>query len=323
MVININKNKSYNCSNCGLPGHNYNRCREPTTSWGIILVKVNDKFDDLCDNESVDVKQFELSDGIQMNSANDIKSACIYMNSIQFLLIRRKHSLGYTEFIRGRYVKDNIDGIIRLFQQMTPEEIDKLDTMSFDDIWTDFWSGDIKKQLLNKSEFAESKKKFEDLRNKIGVKLALDFYIKNVAPFYTTPEWGFPKGRKSRGESDIDCATREFCEETGYNLSDIKLLSNVKPIIENMIGTNGVSYRHIYYLAEDVSNTNPKIEGNTEVGDIGFFSFEDAMKMFREYHVAKKNITKNIFMYYLNTMLNNKTKAATPEKKWSIDTDEF
>jgi 8-oxo-dGTP pyrophosphatase MutT (NUDIX family) len=310
-------------------GHNYIRCKEPITSWGIILVKVmNEPLNINDERDDIDIKQFDDQDGIKVSSKNSLQTICKYMNLIRFLLIRRKHSLGYIEFVRGRYVKDNIDGIIYLFQQMTPDEISKIGSMEFDEIWEDFWSGDTKKQFLNKKEYMESKDKFECLKNKVGVELSLDFYIKNVKPFYVIPEWGFPKGRKMRGESDLECAIREFSEETGYAHSDIKIVTNIKPIIENMIGTNGVSYRHIYYIAEDLSDRNPTVNENTEIGDIGFFSYEDADKLFREYHIEKKNITKNVFLYYLDMLVNkpiniNLLSKNETKEKWSTEIDDF
>lgn len=319
------KERIYPCSNCGLMGHNYNRCKEPITSWGIILIKVANQQLNIVDDRNIDIKQFDNQDGIKVENNKSLHAICQYMDLIRFLLVRRKHSLGYIEFVRGRYVKDNIDGIIYLFQQMTPEEINKIGTLSFEEIWEDFWASDTKKQYLNKKEFIESKDKFECLRNKNGVELPLDFYIKNVKPFYPSPEWGFPKGRKMRGETDMECALREFCEETGYSENDVKIVTNIKPIIENIIGTNGISYRHIYYIAEDISNKNPKIDGNNEIGDIGFFSYEDTNKLFREYHIEKKNITKNVFLYYLDMLVNNpiNSEKIINEEKWNTDADDF
>lgn len=319
------KDKIYSCTNCGLMGHSYSKCNEPITSWGIILVKIlsehKSSHEDKGSDEKIDMKQFDDQDGIRVSSIGKLESICNHMDLIRFLLVRRKHSLGYIEFIRGRYEKDNISGIIYLFQQMTPSEIRKLELMSFPEIWEDFWGGDSKKVHLNKKEYNESREKFESLKNKVGVELPLEFYIKNVKPFYENPEWGFPKGRKMRGEQDCECAVREFCEETGYLETDIKIMTNIKPIIENMIGTNGVSYRHIYYVAEDMTNKNPNINdtiGNTEIGDIGFFSYEETNKMFREYHIEKKNITKNVFLYYLDLLTDDRQNETT---KWKIDDD--
>lgn len=323
-IISNNKKKLY-CSNCCNIGHNYNQCNEPITSWGIILVNIiqndNNKNDNNMNTIDVDLKHFN---GIMLNNINDLKEACNYMNLIQFLLVRRKHSLGYSEFIRGHYINDNIDGIIYLFQQMTPDEIKNIKDKDFDYLWNNFWTGDTRKIMFNKKEYIESKEKFECLKNKIGVELPLLFYIKNVKSFYTYPEWGFPKGRKLRGESDMDCAVREFCEETGFENTDIKIITSVKHIIENIIGTNGVSYRHIYYLAENLSNKNPVIneKNNNEIGEIGFFKYDDAIQMFREYHIEKKNIIKNVFIYYINSFI-NKYNNQNNEIYWKIENDGF
>ena len=64
--------------------------------------------------------------GIKCDTLENIRTFCKYKNSIKFLMIRRKNTLGYIEFIRGRYNIDNIDGIIFLFRQMTPLEIKKI-----------------------------------------------------------------------------------------------------------------------------------------------------------------------------------------------------
>ena len=44
------------------------------------------------------------------------------------------------------------------------------------------------------------------------------------------PEWGFPKGRRNFNETDLNCALREFNEETGINMKSIKLLEKLVPI---------------------------------------------------------------------------------------------
>jgi 8-oxo-dGTP pyrophosphatase MutT (NUDIX family) len=129
-----------------------------------------------------------------------------------------------------------------------------------------------------------------------------------------------------RGESDMDCAIREFCEETNYNKLDIKIFSNVKPLIENTIGTNGVNYRHIYYLAEDISQNVPIIDdrNSSEIGDIGFFTYEETLQIFRKYHIEKKTIAKNAFLYCLDTLINkSKYNKSNDTLMWSTDEDIF
>lgn len=299
--------KQLHCDNCGANGHDYKSCKESICSWGIILVRF---YNNDLENKSkiiTDLKIYDENQGIKINSPDDLKIISQNMNMIKFLLVRRKHSLGYTEFIRGNYKKDNIDGIIYLFQQMTPDEIRNISVKSFDELWEEFWGSDTRKKNFNKKQYLESKENFDSLKNKIGVELSLDFYVNNVKPFYSVAEYGLPKGRKQRGETDIECAIREFCEETGYSQQDIKIIRNVKPIIENMVGTNGVSYRFIYYLAEDLSDNVPKISerNSNEIGAIGFYTYDETLQLLREYHIEKRNIIKNVFIYYLNNLIKN------------------
>ncbi len=89
---NKKRDKIYPCSNCGLMGHNYIRCKEPITSWGIILIKViNETLSINDERDNVDIKQFDDQDGIKVSSKNSLQTICKYMNLIRFLLIRRKH----------------------------------------------------------------------------------------------------------------------------------------------------------------------------------------------------------------------------------------
>lgn len=301
----IKQTRSFHCDNCGCSGHDYRACTQPITSWGIILVRMfNNDFKSDCKNPT-DIKKFDGSDGIKLRSLQDAKYVAENMESIKFLLVSRKHSLGYTEFIRGNYKRDNIDGIIYLFRQMMPEEIKNMATKNFDELWDEFWGNDLRKKAYNKKQYFDSKENFDSLKNKVGVDLSLDFYIKNVKPLYDIAEYGLPKGRKQRGESDIECAIREFCEETGYAQQDIKIINNVKPIIENMTGTNGISYRFVYYLAEDISENIPKIceKNSNEIGNIGFYSYNECLQLLREYHDEKRNIIKNVFMFYLENLI--------------------
>lgn len=335
------KLNSFDCSNCGLLGHNYKQCNEPVTSWGIVLVKKTVSPVDLSvehcgQNRSCKIDISKTCEGVVLQSAKDIDTAASQMQNVKFLIVRRKHSLGFTEFVRGRYVEDNIEGIIRLFKQMTPDEITQIGCGDFGKLWDELWGSDDRKaSAFFKREFAEAKAKFDNLRLKLKpadknlhIELDLDFYVKKIKPDYVFPEWGFPKGRKIRGESDLDCAVREFSEETGINSTSIRINEFVKPLIENFHGTNGISYRHVYYLAEYHGPIEEiQVHDNNEIGDIGFFSYDDIMKMFREYHVAKKEVLTNVFMYFLNIELHG-SEIVEPEKDqtfsdWMINESDF
>ena len=309
------KHKSFQkiCTNCGKMGHDYKHCNEPTTSWGIILVNIpliN------AEHTSIDFNAKQIN-SVEINTNDDMKKLGPSANSIQFLMVSRKHSLGFVEFLRGRYKPDNINGIVFMFQQMMQNEINTIGTSTFDELWDNFWLSDSKKQHYKK-EYIDSKSKFNQLKEKKDVEISLHFYVNNIKSQFNTPEWGFPKGRKIKGESNIECAVREFSEETNIDKNNIKIIHNIKPIVENITGTNGINYKHVYYIAEFEKNyleTNPCTNDfqNSEIGSVGFFTYDNAVSLIREYHIEKKKILTNVFMYYMNLLLhydkNNDTNS--------------
>ena len=314
------------CLNCGYEGHSMKNCDVAVTSLGIILLMldINEDFktkflDILSKGERQDI--FKLNnnkDGIIIDDVSDIELFCALKNSIKYLLIRRKHTLGFLEFIRGRYNIENVDGIIFLFKQMTPYEIGLVKILSFDELWDYVW-GDNKNKPSYQSEYIQSKEKFKRLKSEENGYLNLNFYIENVLPNFDVPEWGFPKGRRNFKESDQECATREFLEETGYNENEFIILDNIEPIEELFIGTNGVSYKHIYYVAVSLTDKKPKIDFSNvnqknEIGDIGFSNYEEAMKIIRPYHTERQRIITQLYIFVINNLiqsLKNEEKNTT------------
>jgi hypothetical protein len=91
-------------------------------------------------------------------------------------------------------------------------------------------------------------------------------------------------------------------------MDDYILLNSISPIEESLIGTNGISYKHVYYIA--ISNTieKPKINETNlnqinEIGDINFFLYEDTMKLIRPYHTDKKKIITQLYMFIMNKLI--------------------
>ena len=333
------KKKKYYCSNCGKYGHVYKKCKEPITSIGIICVKLNNvninelisyfkkNYEDEENNENINILN------INNKNYNNLKFINYFKDKIEFLFIRRKHTLSYIEFIRGRYELSNIDHIVSLFELMSPDEITRIKNYDFKDLWHMLW----KKTSCNKiyeKEYELSRKKFRLLKNKKDSNsLALEDIIKIVKPKFNTPEWGFPKGRRNYHEKNLDCAKREFSEETSYNSSDYYLLENINPINEIFNGTNGILYKHIYYIALDKSNKDAKIDNlNThqidEIGDIDWFTYNNAINKIRPYHNEKKKILNEIYLFLVNVILesnisnikvsNNKSKVSNNKSKASV-----
>jgi len=212
------------------------------------------------------------------------------------LMIQRKDSLSYIEFLRGKYDIYDSKYLVKLFNGCSLEERDNIKNLSFDELWIKLWfSLDPKKQTERMiKEYNTSKEKFNILKNN-----NLNELLDNCDTNYTTPEWEFPKGRRNNRETNIKCATREFEEETDLTDKEYILLDNVAPLSEEYIGSNGVRYKHIYYIAfykgeRDLKINTEKYEQYTEISDIAWLSFDECIKILRNEQLTKKDVLKKL-----------------------------
>jgi 8-oxo-dGTP pyrophosphatase MutT (NUDIX family) len=281
------------CLNCGEIGHGYKRCKEPTISIGIICMKFSNKVikNKILQNFKLNKKN-NLDKKINFNKCNILKK---YINDIKFLLIRRKHSLGYLEFIRGKYDIQDEKKILKLFSIMTPYEKEDILKNDFDLLWTNIWKKTSYIQIYQ-IEYNKSKNKF----NKLRETSRLRELIKKSKLLFKTPEWGFPKGKRSKQENNLQTAIREFNEETNLKNKDIVIIENLEPFSEVFIGSNNKKYKHIYYfgiyngLEDDLKVKNYENEFE-EIGDIGWFNYIETYELIRDYHFDRKKIITKIF----------------------------
>ena len=310
------KKKKYYCSNCGKFGHVFKKCKEPITSMGIICIKLETKEENKIINYFKNKVSKKGSNynilNINNKNYNNFKYINSFKSQIKFLFIRRKHTLSYIEFIRGRYDIEKTEHLISLFQLMTPEEIERIKNNDFKQLWCKLWKKTSCCKIYEK-EYESSKKKFRKLRsmNETETEISLDYLTNKVKPRFETPEWGFPKGRRNYHEKNQDCAIREFYEETSYNEEEFYLVDSINPINEIFNGTNGVLYKHIYYLAIDHSNRDAYINQENvhqmdEIGDIAWLSYDEAIKKIRPYHTEKKKLLNEIYLFLVNIILESK-----------------
>lgn len=297
------------CANCGNTGHVFRNCSEHIISCGMITFKI-DGFEGSIDAFDKSMNDFNQSKGINYERGIDI--FCEYKDKIKFLLIQRKYTLGYLEFIRGRYYIENVDGIIFLFKQMTEEEIKSIGEKSFDELWDELWSVNGNKPKIN-NDYIKAKNKFMALKNETDDYLNLQFYIDNVKSLWNNPEWGFPKGRRNSRETNLQCAVREFKEETDFKEEDYNLLKDVGEIHEELIGTNGINYKHIYYSAICTNDKQPIINQKnhhqcSEVGNIGWFTYDATIKLLRPHHSDRQKIITQYFMHVINIIIEMTSK---------------
>jgi len=258
----MNKNNNI-CNNCGKTGHLFHQCKLPITSYGVILFRSS-------------------------------------LEGLQFLMIRRKDSFGYIDFIRGKYSPYNVDHIQNIINEMSLLEKERIRKDSFEDLWKSMWGDTNNSQYKN--EEISSLKKFELLKNGIQIneeKISLDSLIENSTTNWSETEWEFPKGRRNYQEKDIDCAIREFEEETGISPAFINIIENVLPFEEIFIGTNHKSYKHKYFLAymNDNMDSVEYLQNfqKTEVSKLEWKTLTQCLESIRPYNLEKKKLISNIY----------------------------
>jgi len=268
----FNKTEKY-CNNCGLKGHLYKECLNPVMSFGhIIFNKDNNKI----------------------------------------LMIQRKDSLCYIEFLRGKYDIYNIKYIQILIDKFSIKEKDYIKDYSFDNLWKKLWFiDDIDQNYKNKNDYIKGKEKFNKLKNgffynKFKIFINFDYFIHKSKTNYLDSEWEFPKGRRNKKESNVECAKREFNEETNYNKNDYQLIDNIIPFEEEYISENKIKYKHIYYIGFLI-NKNKEVEIDfsnanqyKEVKDIKWLNKEESLDKIRHYHHTRRKIIDQIYNFIDN-----------------------
>jgi ADP-ribose pyrophosphatase YjhB (NUDIX family) len=268
------------CNNCAKIGHTFNQCKIPITSFGCIVFRIN----------KITLKR-------------------------EYLMICRRHSISFLDFIRGKYNINDLENIKYLFQQMTNKEKELIRCKDFKKIWNTTWKLDIHKSFKYNSEEEIGLEKFNSINNELLTQLlnvqsdyTPEFICNNISETiikdfelfpkdgWENPEWGFPKGRREYRESDYKCAIREFNEETGIDIKLLHQLNNVLPIEENFMGSNYKTYKHKYYLMF-MNYEDTLIETNfqkTEVSCILWKTIEDCIESIRPYNIEKKSLIMNI-----------------------------
>jgi len=304
-------NKKLYCINCGKNGHLIKECIEPVFSYGIICMKLDDTLntppqfiEKFLVNKLVDLEEFNFT------NLKNLSKFDYYKNKIKFLLIQRKHSFSYVEFIRGKYDENNTEEVSELLNLMSKEEIKKILMYDLSFLWNDLWNKTSKHKNYQK-EFEISQQKFNKLKENYNL---IDLI--NINELYDTPEWGFPKGRRDKNEKNLDCAIREFEEETSIDESKYIILNRLNTIEESVTGTYKSIYKLVYYLAlayNDIELTLDNEHQKCEIGDMKWLTFEEIIPKIRPYFKEKITMITKIYFLIINLIenINNERSQLT------------
>lgn len=252
------------CNNCGKQGHMLYHCKLPIISYGIIVFRK-------------------------------------HYDNFEYLMIRRKNTYGYIEFVRGKYSLNNIEQLTLLINEMTVDEKNNILIKTHDELWNDMWGSANIENNKYKNEKIVSKKKYETIKQGVefdNIHYTLKELVVNSNTKWSETEWEFPKGRRNQNEKDIICGLREFEEETGIFKTNISVISNILPFEEIFIGSNNKAYKNKYFLAHMYNVNEDNINMNnfqkTEVSKLEWKTLDNCLTSIRSYNLEKKYLIENI-----------------------------
>jgi 8-oxo-dGTP pyrophosphatase MutT (NUDIX family) len=199
---------------------------------------------------------------------------------VEMLLIKKRYTYQFFEFVFGRYKKNDAKHLMYLFNHMTYSEKVCILNMKFAEMWYRVWltnpektyfygykqikDGKISSDTKKKTKkvpwkgigcYFKKKNKFESSFMKDSGKRLLNL-IDNSGNSETP--WDIPKGHKFLNEKDMNAAKREFEEETGVDPKNYTVMWHVPPMVI-AYQNQGTTYKHYYYLATSENTWNSKV----------------------------------------------------------------
>ncbi len=244
----------------------------------------------LWSDPSPDRKTESVEAPFAINASNSygVIMFCMDGNTIKYLVYRQRDTYEYGDILRGNWT--SMRRLEHLLRSISSEEFDRLRNHSFDELWDDFWvegTGILGGTCGRRHRWYHRAKR-------IFISLPWNFLFAKTesSNIRKKPDWGFPKGkrindaiprddackylikacpdcekemppspfdiesclRRNRKEGCIDCALREFVEETGVALprptGRLAEVWRFGPLYEYFFGDDGIGYRSFYYIVQ-------------------------------------------------------------------------
>jgi 8-oxo-dGTP pyrophosphatase MutT (NUDIX family) len=235
--------------------------------------------------------------------------ACCRLNETtdipEILLVKKRYTYSFVAFVFGQYNKNDNKHLKSLFGGMTLQEKIDILSLKFDMLWYKIWL-EVPNIIIHPvyefdmSSIEAINRTLENLhKHQIhvltynsrdsGSILRSDLYERNKKLFdesFVSDDgarlkslisdtsnnelmWEIPKGRRNKKETMINCAIREFKEETNVDHELYDIIHNTEPIVESYISSN-IEYSHIYYTAHASKIFNPTVsfKYDTQISEI-------------------------------------------------------
>ena len=193
------------------------------------------------------------------------------INKYEILLVRKRFSYGFVDFIMGRCFSYDNSKLHKLFLSMTFKEKMDILNRSFDILMPEIFLN------MNLDSYNTKRQNYERYMNR---------NIHNIKRIIENTKhsgllWEIPKGRLSNDgnsvETHLECAVREFEEETNIRKSQYKLLTNKTrnySFIEDRIRYNIKYYIAITKYDIEAYINFRNVHQTTEICDIAWYTIE-------------------------------------------------
>jgi adenine-specific DNA methylase len=159
-------------------------------------------------------------------------------NTIEILLVRRRTTYEFQEFVFGKYKLKCLVRIKFLISRMTASEQNELLLKNFDAIW---WLATLHTKESRLDVYNKKLQRFNSFLQLYDLKSIIS-QSQSVLSL-----WEIPKGRaNSQKETALNCAVREFTEETNIDKNMYKIIFD--PVIYSYQECNN-TYKNTYYPA--------------------------------------------------------------------------